>query len=112
MGLTPLMGLMMGTRCGNLDPGEACDDGNLIDGDGCSHECKVDDGFSCTPTTAQDSSPCTQPGNSGQCLELPMVYRDFQPENVSSGGHPDFYFLGTKAGGASAPTPRAPRRCR
>jgi cysteine-rich repeat protein len=89
---------------GNLDPGEACDDGNLIDGDGCSHECKVDDGFSCTPTTAQDSSPCTQPGNSGQCLELPMVYRDFQPENVSSGGHPDFYFLGTKAGGASAPT--------
>ena len=29
------------TECGNgvLDPGEACDDGNLIDGDGCSHIC-------------------------------------------------------------------------
>ena len=33
-----------------------------------------------------------------------MIYRDFQPENVTSGGHPDFYFLGTKAGGASSPT--------
>ncbi|HEY6179540.1 MAG TPA: DUF4215 domain-containing protein [Kofleriaceae bacterium] len=28
-------------KCGNLvmDPGEACDDGNNIDGDGCSHDC-------------------------------------------------------------------------
>jgi cysteine-rich repeat protein len=28
--------------CGNgvLDPGEACDDGNIIDGDGCSADCK------------------------------------------------------------------------
>ena len=33
-----------------------------------------------------------------------MVYRDFQPENVYLGGHPDFYFLGTKANGATAPT--------
>src|SRR6188474_1093282 len=28
--------------CGNVmpDPGEECDDGNIVDGDGCSHECK------------------------------------------------------------------------
>src|ERR1051325_2793318 len=27
--------------CGNgiVDPGEACDDGNIMDGDGCSHDC-------------------------------------------------------------------------
>ena len=33
-----------------------------------------------------------------------MIYRDFQPENVSPGGHPDFYFLGTKYNGSSKPT--------
>jgi cysteine-rich repeat protein len=28
--------------CGNarIDPGEVCDDGNTVDGDGCSHDCK------------------------------------------------------------------------
>ena len=30
------------TLCGNglIDPGEDCDDGNVIDGDGCAHDCK------------------------------------------------------------------------
>jgi cysteine-rich repeat protein len=87
---------------GNLDPSEECDDGNLADRDGCSSKCKMEDGFQCTPSTSQDSSTCQS--GSGQCLELPMIYRDFQPENVSPGGHPDFYFLGTKANGASSPT--------
>jgi fibro-slime domain-containing protein len=89
---------------GNLDPGEDCDDGNVLSGDGCSSGCKVEDGFTCSPTTAQDSTTCTQPGNSGQCLDLPIIYRDFQPENVTSGGHPDFYFLGTKYNGSKSPT--------
>ena len=33
------------TPCGNavLDSGETCDDGNIIDGDGCSASCKVED---------------------------------------------------------------------
>jgi cysteine-rich repeat protein len=92
------------TSCGdgNLDSGEGCDDGNLLDGDGCSAKCEIEDGFSCTTATQQDSSTCS--AGTGQCLELPMVYRDFQPENVASGGHPDFYFLGTKGGSASTPT--------
>jgi len=90
---------------GNLDlPGEECDDGNQLDGDGCSSSCKVEGGFTCSTVTAQDSSTCTQPGNTGQCLELPVIYRDFQPENVSPGGHPDFFFLGTKMGGSKSPT--------
>jgi fibro-slime domain-containing protein len=88
---------------GNLDsPGEECDDGDLVDGDGCSSSCKVEAGFTCSTVTAQDSSTCQ--AGSGQCLELPVIYRDFQPENASSGGHPDFPFLGTRLGGSSKPT--------
>ncbi len=87
---------------GNLDPGEDCDDGNLVDLDGCSSKCKVEGGFACPPATAQDSSTCKS--GSGQCLELPITYRDFQPENVSPGGHPDFFFLGTKKSPSTSPT--------
>jgi cysteine-rich repeat protein len=33
---------MLGDNCGNgrLDPGEECDDGNILSGDGCSEFCK------------------------------------------------------------------------
>lgn len=36
--------------CGNglIQTGEQCDDGNTIDGDGCSSTCQVEDGFVCT----------------------------------------------------------------
>ena len=87
---------------GNMDPSEECDDGNLVNGDGCSSNCKIEGGFTCTTTTSPDSSTCQS--GSGQCLELPIIYRDFQPENVTSGGHPDFYFLGNKGSGSSNPT--------
>ncbi len=87
---------------GNVDTGEACDDGNLINGDGCSSTCQVESGFTCSAKTQQDSSTCQS--GSGQCLELPIVYRDFQPENVSPGGHPDFPFLGTRYNGSKSPT--------
>ncbi len=30
-----------------------CDDGNNLDGDGCSADCKVESGYSCTRRTAQ-----------------------------------------------------------
>jgi fibro-slime domain-containing protein len=76
---------------GNLDPGEDCDDGNLNNGDGCSDKCKIEGGFTCSTTTQQDSTNCQSGG--GQCLELPVTYRDFQPQNASSGGHPDFFYL-------------------
>jgi len=61
---------VLGLRDGNLDPGEDCDDGNLVDLDGCSSKCKVEGGFACPPATAQDSSTCKS--GSGQCLELPI----------------------------------------
>jgi cysteine-rich repeat protein len=78
---------------GNLDPGEDCDDGNGVDGDGCSAKCKKEGGFTCTTATNQDSATCQS--GSGQCLELPVIYRDFQPQNATSGAHPDFYWLTT-----------------
>jgi fibro-slime domain-containing protein len=83
------------TSCGNgnIEPGEDCDDGNTVNGDGCSSTCKVEGGFTCTMMMKPDTVACTQPGNSGQCLELPITYRDFKNESVS-GGHPDFFFLG------------------
>ena len=87
---------------GNLDPGEDCDDGDLANGDGCSDKCKIEGGFKCESKAAQDSSTCQS--GSGDCLELPVIYRDFQPENVASGGHPDFPFLGTKYNGSTKPT--------
>lgn len=34
------------------DPGEACDDSNMADGDGCSALCRVETGFHCTPALA------------------------------------------------------------
>jgi fibro-slime domain-containing protein len=45
------------------DPAGTCDDGNNNDGDGCSHDCKVEAGFKCElkPTA----------------MKLPMVLRDF-----------------------------------
>ncbi len=47
---------------GALDPGEACDDGNTRDGDGCSTSCAVEAGFTCV---GQPSS-CT-PTNQVEC---------------------------------------------
>jgi fibro-slime domain-containing protein len=87
------------TTCGdgNVDPGEDCDDGNLIDNDGCSSSCKIetDKGFTCSKKLLDDASACKS--GTGKCLELPVVYRDFLPQNVA-GGHPDFYYLGAKNG--------------
>lgn len=78
---------------GNMEPGEECDDGNQLKGDGCSQECKLEGGFTCTTKSNPDTQACTQTINSGQCLELPVKYRDFKNES-ESGGHPDFFYHG------------------
>jgi cysteine-rich repeat protein len=57
---------------GNLETGEECDDGNLIDSDGCSKACKIEGGFTCSTQTNPDTQPCTQTIYSGECLELPV----------------------------------------
>ena len=36
-----------------------CDDGNNIDGDGCSSDCKVEAGYVCEGGSSQDADVCT-----------------------------------------------------
>jgi cysteine-rich repeat protein len=46
--------------CGNavLDPGEACDDGDLQAGDGCSESCGIEDGYSCSGAPSECRTTC------------------------------------------------------
>ncbi len=87
------------TACGdgNIDSGEQCDDGNTNSGDGCSSTCQTEAGFSCKKTTATDTSACTT--GAGTCLVLPIVYRDFDGQQVAGTGHPDFFYYGATVGG-------------
>jgi cysteine-rich repeat protein len=83
------------TSCGNgnKESGEDCDDGNLVDGDGCSATCKLEGGFTCKQAVLPDTEACKQSINTGDCLELPVKYRDFKNETLT-GGHPDFFYYG------------------
>ena len=81
------------TACGdgNIDTadGEMCDDGNAVDGDGCSSTCQPEAGFTCTTMENADTESCA---GGAQCLVLPITYRDFDGEHVP-GGHPDFFYM-------------------
>lgn len=48
--------------CGDgvIDPGETCEDGNDLDGDGCSHLCAAEEGWHCdgTPSVCHHVAPC------------------------------------------------------
>ena len=73
------------TGCGDgilLRGTEECDDGNLLDGDGCSKDCKIEKGWTCT--SAYDNPPTS--------LTIPLVARDFQSYSDGNppSGHPDF----------------------
>ncbi len=51
--------MQMMALCGNgsLDPGEQCDDGNTVSGDGCSASCTIEPFYTCpTPGKACKSS--------------------------------------------------------
>jgi fibro-slime domain-containing protein len=56
------------TKCGDglILSGEECDDANAVDGDGCSHDCKIEAGFTCAQPTLGDT------------MVVPMVVRDFK----------------------------------
>ncbi|MGC4093043.1 MAG: DUF4215 domain-containing protein [Polyangiaceae bacterium] len=67
---------------------EACDDGNTFDGDGCSSQCVVEAGFTCTDSAAT-ALPSTK--------VLPIVVRDFiglgretSPSTSNQNYHVDF----------------------
>jgi len=47
--------------CGNsvVDPGETCDDGNIVGGDGCSAACQTELGFQCIGTPSVCTAICS-----------------------------------------------------
>ncbi|HEY5958046.1 MAG TPA: DUF4215 domain-containing protein, partial [Polyangiaceae bacterium] len=59
---------------------EQCDDGNSLDGDGCSSTCKHEPGYTCA--SAYDSPPTN--------LKIPIIVRDFQGHGSDGSGHSDF----------------------
>ena len=55
------------SRCGDgIVVNEACDDGNNVDGDGCTAACKIEPGFMCKQPALGDK------------MVVPAVYRDFR----------------------------------
>ena len=48
---------------------EACDDGNTQDGDGCSHDCKLEAGFTCT------DAPTSPPAQLNLARRLPRLHQ-------------------------------------
>lgn len=62
------------SECGDgLVLGEACDDGNRLNGDGCDEACIVEDGYEC----GVNEGDCERADN-GECvLRVPVTYRDF-----------------------------------
>jgi fibro-slime domain-containing protein len=87
------------TACGdgNLDVGEQCDDGNQNNGDGCSSTCQLEPGFNCKNSTYSDAAPCKT--KAGNCLTLPVIFRDFDGQQVAGTGHPDFFYFGATVSG-------------
>ena len=47
-----------------------CDDGNLIDGDGCSSDCQVEEGFQCSGGSPQSPDLCMD----ATALEYDILY--------------------------------------
>jgi len=67
---------------GELAAGEACDDGNAEDGDGCSATCSVEAGHICNAARCDpDGTHCS--------YTLAATFRDFNA-STATGGHPDF----------------------
>ena len=63
--------------CGDgLLLGEGCDDGNEVNGDGCSSSCEVEPGYKCDGEVT--SGDCETHPTTGECiLRVPGTFRDF-----------------------------------
>ncbi len=87
--------------CGdaNKDMAEACDDGNAVNGDGCSSMCTLEAGFTCVDEMRPDTEQCLNSANPA-CLRMPVTFRDFDGQHLAT-GHPDFFFLGSTPAGST-----------
>lgn len=68
-------------KCGNgqVDPGEACDDGNLVGGDGCTSLCQVECNFRCG--SCGPPNLCITPGGCGDGIISGAEQCDDGPHN-------------------------------
>lgn len=85
---------------GYLRGGEACDDGNGQNGDGCNSMCVLEPGFSCTGTTPTRCTQVTAP-----TIQTPAQNATVGPNPSLSGtGLPGALVTVTRTGGASVCT--------
>ncbi|MCH2108718.1 MAG: DUF4215 domain-containing protein [Polyangiaceae bacterium] len=62
---------------------EECDDGNLLDGDGCNSSCQIEEGYLC-----ESKTPECERSAAGECmLRVPAVYRDFDTNGPGFSGN-------------------------
>lgn len=66
---------------GTWSVGDACDDGNKINNDGCSYKCVVEDGWYCEPGSASDTSTATN------CYEICNDGLDFGTYECDTDGN-------------------------
>src|SRR5690606_25373655 len=73
------------SSCGDgLVLGEECDDGNTLDGDGCSSTCEEEPGYTCTNEST--SGECERSPHTSECImRIPVTYRDFADAHVAFG---------------------------
>jgi len=71
------VGLLYTCGDGDVDAGEQCDDGNIVNGDCCSSSCQyesagspcADDGNGCTNDQCNGSGVCAHPNNTAPCSD-------------------------------------------
>ena len=70
-------------ECGNglVNSGEECDDGNILDGDGCSANCKIEQPPTTTPSTPPTPPP---PPDDGLILPDPISVVTYTIDNVDA----------------------------
>lgn len=71
---------------------EVCDDGNLVEGDGCSHLCEVEPGFACSGSPSR----CVRAG-----VLLFNTGVDTNNRRLTSGADPHWLYSGTTTGAAT-----------
>jgi cysteine-rich repeat protein len=83
------------SHCGDgLVINEGCDDGNTLDGDGCSATCTVETGFTCK------QEPQCEKINEKCVVRVPAIFRDFGASHADFGGGTE---CGLKEGAAIVP---------
>ena len=68
--------VFINAECGNgvLEPLDACDDGNLIDGDGCSAECRPEFAYECDQLSPSTCSLFPSLGTFGADEVMPELF--------------------------------------